>query len=686
MHVRYALLASSLLAALAPLPVAAQDGSLLDEILVTGRRHSVRPEQAAGATRTQTRIEDIPQAIQVIPREVIDEQQITRLGDAVANVSNVQQGGTQGNRSELFMVRGFEVNSYAIDGILLSPAQNFTETVRDLANVAQVEVLKGPASVLYGRGEPGGTINIVTRRPSQDFGLEAAVQANDFGLRRGQLSVTGPLADTLAARVSMAGQETGSFRDDQADGARVFFAPTLAWRPGTKTRADIDYDYTYQTSPGDRGLVVVGNTVAGPVGRSFGEPWSKNYGRSHTIRGRIEHDVADWLTLRQIVSRQSGDSGRTVADFTGLSTDGLFVLRRGVKQVQQVSATTSQSEALVRFRTGPLEHLMLAGFEYVDAHRDTSEARATLARISIANPVQGAQPGAFVPARTIAVDARYRAGYVQDQIGIGDTIDILAGVRWDDVDQTTVDNGVRTVENGRRASPRLGLVWHPHPVLAIYGNWSTSFRPRSASIFGGGSAPPETGRQYEAGIKLTPADSRLIATAAVFDITKNNVSSADPDNSGFVVVTGQQRVRGAEIDLSGEILPGWRMIASAGYLDATVTRDSVIAVGNRLRGVPEFSASLWTTYRVANGPLAGMMLGAGATRVGEREGDLANTYRIPGYTRVDLTADYRIADRYRLGLIVRNVADTFYIEQPVARTTNYPGAPRTVSVRLAVEI
>lgn len=218
-----------------------------------------------------------------MPREVIDEQQITRLGDAVANVSNVQQGGTQGDRSELFVVRGFEVTSYAIDGILLNPAQNFTETVRDLANVAQVEVLKGPASVLYGRGEPGGTINIVTRRPSRDPGMEAAVQANDFGLRRGQFSVTGPIGGTLSARVSVAGQETGSFRDFQADGNRVFFAPTLAWRPGDRTRADLDYEYTYQTSSGDRGLVVVGDAVVGPVGRSFGEAWSRNFGRSDTV-------------------------------------------------------------------------------------------------------------------------------------------------------------------------------------------------------------------------------------------------------------------------------------------------------------------------------------------------------------------------------------------------------------------
>lgn len=664
----------------------AQEGTLVDEILVTGRRHSVRPEIAAGATRTQTRIEDVPQAIQVIPRETIDEQQIVRLGDVVANVSNVQLGGTQGNRAELFNIRGFEVSAYAVDGILTNPAQNFTETVRDLANVAQVEVLKGPASVLHGRGDPGGTINIITRRPSRTFAAEASVQANDFGLRRTQATVTGPVSNTVAARFSIAGQQTGTFRDGNIDGGRVFFSPSIAWRPGAATRADVDYEYTYQVSAGDRGLVVIGDEVPGPVSRSFGEPWSKNFGRLHILRGRIEQDVGDGLTLRQIMSYQIGDSGRLVADFTGFSRDRSLLQRRGIRQVQDVSTTTSQTEALLRFGTGPLRHLVLAGFEYVDAARQTGEWRAPLASISGRNPVQGAQPGRFTPGRRVDVSARFLAPYVQDQIKIGDAVDIVAGVRWDDVRQTTVTDGRATNENGRRASPRLGVVWHPSELVSLYANWSTSFRPRSATLFNGTAAPPERGRQYEAGIKVTPVDGRLIASAAVFDIVKNNVSTADPVNDGFVVVTGQQRSRGAEFDLSGELLPGWHAIAGLGYLDAGVTRDTVLTPGNGLRGIPRWSGNLWTTYQVRHGAAAGLSLGGGATYVGRRPGNLQNSYFIPGYTRFDLTVGYTIAKRYRLAVLVRNVTNRFYIEQPVALTTNYPGAPRTVSATLAIEL
>ncbi|WOB26384.1 MULTISPECIES: TonB-dependent receptor plug domain-containing protein [Xanthomonas] len=213
--------------------------------------------RTAGATRTQTPVERIPQAIQVVPRSVIDEQQLTRLVDVVANVSNVQPGGTQGNRSETFVICGFEAASYAVDGILLNPAQNFTETVRDLANVAQVEVLKGPAAVLYGRGEPGGVINLVTLRPDDTFGGNASLQVAEHGLRRVQSSITGPLSPTLSARVSAAAQQTGSFRAAQADGDRLFVSPSLAWRPTAQLRADLGLDYTRQTSLGDRGLVVI---------------------------------------------------------------------------------------------------------------------------------------------------------------------------------------------------------------------------------------------------------------------------------------------------------------------------------------------------------------------------------------------------------------------------------------------
>lgn len=665
-------------------PAMAQEATLVDEILVTGRRHSIRPEVATGATRTQTRIEDIPQSIQVITRETIDEQQVVRLGDAVANASNVQLGGTQGNRTELFNIRGFEVSAYAVDGILTNPAQNFTETVRDLANVAQVEVLKGPASVLYGRGDPGGTINIVTRRPSQSFGAEAQLQADSYGLRRAQATVTGPVSGQVAARFSLSGQQAGSFRDGNIDGGRVFVSPSLAWRRGDATRADIDYEYTSQVSAGDRGLVVIGDDVPGPVSRSFGEPWSRNHGRLHVLRGRIEQDIGGVVTLRQIVSHQRGDSGRQVADFTGFNRDRTLLQRRGIRQIQTVATTTSQSEALVRFGTGPVRHLLLAGFEAVDARRETAEWRASLAAISVTNPVPGALPGSFTPGRSVDVTARFLAPYVQDQIRIGDAIDIVAGVRWDDVRQRTVTDGRATDENGRQASPRLGMVWHPGGAVALYANWSTSFRPRSAARFDGTAAPPERGRQIEAGVKITPDNGRWIASAAVFDIMKNNVSTADPVHDGFVVVTGQQRSRGAEIDLSGEILPGWRTIAGIGYLDAEVTRDTELSVGNRLRGIPRWSGNLWTSYLVRNGPAAGLMLGGGATYVGRRAGNLQNSYFIPGYTRFDLTAGYRFDDRFRLGVMVRNVTDRFYIEQPVALTTNYPGAPRTVSVTLGV--
>ncbi|MFT4247996.1 MAG: TonB-dependent siderophore receptor [Pseudomonas sp.] len=666
-------------------PTAERQASLLDAITVSARRERYRPEKAVGATRTPTPVERIPQSIQVVPRSVIDEQQSVRLADVVANVSSVQPGGTQGNRSETFVIRGFEASTYAIDGILLNPAQNFTETVRDLANVAQVEVLKGPAAVLYGRGEPGGVINVVTLRPEQRFGGNASVQTAEHGLRRVQGTVTGPLSPTLSARLSAAGQRTGSFREHQADGDRVFAAPSLAWRPNPALRADLDYEYTRQTSPGDRGLVLIDGVVRGPVQRSFGEPWSRNHGTSHTARGRIEYDVRDWLTLRQIVNHQHGDSGREVADFTGFSADGAYLRRRAVRQAQTVRASTLQSEALLRLDTGALRHQVLAGFEYVDAARSTDEARATLASIAVADPVQGALPGEYAHARSIRVDARYAAFYLQDQISLGERWDLLAGVRWDDVAQTTLDNASLGRQDGRRASPRLGVVWKAAPSLALYANLSTSFLPRSASLFSGGSAPPETGRQYELGMKASLLEGRLLATTAAFQITKDNVATSDPDHSGYVVVTGQQRVRGLELDVTGELTPDWRVILGASYLDARITRDNVYAQGNRLRGVPRFSASLWSTYRISAGPLYGLTFGAGAVHVGEREGDLNNSYRIPGYTRLDASAAYRFGGRYQLALMVRNLADRFYIEQPVARTTNYPGAPRTFSLTFGAE-
>ena len=423
---------------------------------------------------------------------------------------------------------------------------------------------------------------------------------------------------------------------------------------------------------------------SGPAQRSYGESWSRNWGNSHSLRARIEHQLSDTLTLRQIVSRQWGDSGREVADFTGISTNGSRLLRRGVRQAQTVSATTSQTEALWQFKMAGMAHLVLAGFEYVQADRSTNEQRATLASISIAEPVQGALPGTFAPASSIDVKSRYAAPYIQDQIALTERIDLLIGVRRDDVEQRTTTNRVQVQEEAGSASPRIGAVWRPSEPVALYANVSTSFRSRPASVFGGGLAPPERGRQYEVGSKVSAFGGRVLLTAAAFQITKQNIANEDPQNSGYVIVTGQQRVRGLEMDVSGDITAQWRVLMGAGYLDASITRDTANA-GNRMRGVPRFSANIWSTYRLQQGALSGLTLGAGLIHVGEREGDLANSYRIDGYTRVDLTAAYPLSDTVKLALMVRNVADTFYIEQPVARTTNYPGAPRSVSLSLTAD-
>lgn len=196
-------------------------------------------------------------------------------------------------------------------------------------------------------------------------------------------------------------------------------------------------------------------------------------------------------------------------------------------------------------------------------------------------------------------------------------------------------------------------------------------------MLGVSNPPPETGEQVEVGARYDLIPSALTLSAGAFSITRQNVSANDPVNTGFSVITGAQRSRGVELDVAGEILPGWKIIGGLGYLDAQITKDTTFAVGSRLAGVPEFSGSVWSTYQVQAGALRGLGLGFGATYVGARFGDLNNSYRVGAYTRLDAALFYDF-ERFRFALNARNLTDARYIEQPFNATSNLPGAPFTV--------
>lgn len=651
-----------------------------------------RATRSATGTKTDTALRDIPQSIQVVSRQVLEDQQVNNLGDALTNVSSVQRGNTHGGSSESFVIRGFKATTYAVDGMLINPLVSRPEALRDLANVERVEVLKGPASVLYGRGNPGGLINLVTRQPSFTPEAQVKAQAGSYDFYRLEANASGPLdeAKTLAGRITVATQTDRGFRDTFRDSKRTYIAPTLRWEPTEATRVDAGAEYIDQTSPFDRGLIPLNGKINMNADRYLHEPWSRDKADKVSVWYRAEHDVNDWLTLRQMTRWDQSHKDRYVVDLRTVGADGHTLARRATDGDERIKTLDMQFEAIARFATGGLAHTALAGFEYIDGKRNVDSDRATLASIDIFNPVYGAQPGPFAFQEEADYKVEAYSLYLQDQIDLSEQWKLIVGARYDDTRQrnTTTDADyevTKTRLDPTKVSPRLGLVYQPTDWLALYASYSTSFTPQSKIQSNGSVLDPEEGKQYEIGAKVDVIPDRLSATFSVFEITRENVAAPDPDDDNYSVQTGEQKVRGVELDVTGTPLDGWEIIGNISALDAKVTKDTTIETGNRLDGVPILSGSIWSSYQLQEGPLRGLGFGGGITAVGERQGDIDNSYDVSGYARIDASLFYDINENVRVSLNGRNLTDRKYIETVAGTDGNYAGAPASAIAAVSVK-
>ncbi len=672
-------------AAPATLPPVVVTGSLPEGL------QNYRAEASETATLTDTPLRDIPQTINVIGREEIRDRQAREVGQVLEGVPNVVKAGSSANRSENFILRGFRAVGYAVDGMPLNAVADRPEVMLDLAGVQTVEVLKGPASVLYGAAEPGGIINIVTRPAQAEPGFEGSLSYGGFGARRAEASATGALtADgRLRARLTGAAQKEDGWVPGRPGSERRYVGGTLAWDPSVDTRLRFTLEHTASEQPFDRGLVIVPGTgeVLRPYDSWLAEPWSRVAGRKTRALLRVENTVSDALTLRASIGVDAGRVRDTGIDFQGFRSDGRTLRRRYSDRSEDTDTRDVRLEALWHFETGRVEHRLLTGIQQVRSRMLFERARANIADIDIHDPVQGA------PRRPATINSSYdervhtRAAYAQDQIALSERWKALAGVRWDEYrsrrDATVGDSVDPRTDHA--LTGRLGLVWQPRTDLALYGSGSQSFRPQRGYDRSGASLAPEKGTQYELGVRWDVIPDRLSANLAVFQITKKNVAVSDPADPGadYRLLTGEQRSRGAELDLAGEILPGWKVHLGVGYVDATVTRDTTGLAGNRLAGVPSVSAWFWSTYTVRTGAARGLSLGGGITHVGSRQGDLGNTFKVAAYQRVDAMVRYALGHGVEVSLAVKNVFDKAYIVSTQSAREVLAGAPRSVQLSLS---
>ncbi|WP_414527693.1 TonB-dependent siderophore receptor [Nodularia chucula] len=656
------------------------------ELVVTGERDSYRVPDTSVGTRTDTPLRDIPQSIQVIPQEVLRDQNVTRQEEALRNVSGVVTGSPPYLERSFYRIRGFFLPNSAGNNLINGIPDFVGGDSSGFSNVERVEVLKGPASVLFGQGSPGGTINFVTKQPLREPFYEINATIGNYDFYQGGIDLSGLLDNrgNVLYRLNTSYRNAGSSIDLIKD--RNFqIAPVLSWAISDRTKLTLEGDYVNDSVVPPTGVPALGSVLFNPNGKI--SP-NRNYNESNAIQqvnlGRIgyklEHQFSDTWSLRNAFFASFFDLDvSNLAVPTGLQPDNRTLNRRLLNTTRDNTSYVLASDVTGKFSTGSIEHQLTIGFDFNDfSNRDTVTAIAS-SPIDIFNPVFGRPIDSNPALEFDGGTNRIALGiYAQDQITVAENLKLLLGIRFDTFNQT-VENRVGGTEQNQSEnafSPRVGIVYQPIPPISLYASYSQSFSPVDGRSFENAQFQPERGTQYEVGVKADLTD-RLSATLAFYDLLLSNVLTDDPVNPDFSIQTGKQRSRGIEMNLSGAILPGWNIITGYAYTDARIEEDNALPVGNRLSNVPKHSFNLWTTYEIQAGNLKGLGFGLGLFYVGERQGDLGNSFEIPSYLRTDAAIFYK-QDNWRAALNVRNLFGVDYFESSFNRNRLFAGEDLTI--------
>ncbi|BFU90179.1 MAG: ligand-gated channel [Nitrospira sp.] len=671
------------------------------EIVVKDVRHSDQDttsytaERANTATRTDTPLIQVPQSVEVVTQKVIQDQRAVRVEQALRNVSGVALGdvGQSGIAADVAYCRGFPCGYFK--NYLRNEDQNQVLTFRDIANIQRLEVLKGPASVLYGRSQPGGIINILTKQPQAERYASIDQIIGNYNYYRTMIDVTGPLNEskTLLFRINGAYENTESFRD-VVRGQRYFVAPVFTWLVGNNTTITIEGEYIRDRRTPDFGIPAIGLGLASvPDSRFLGERFDTFAIEESRAGVTIDHRFnSNWrIESRFRADRSTATAYRTVG--VAVLPDNQSIARFVFDQLAPISSYYWRNDVIGKFATGSIGHNLLTGVEIGRQYASYDQAAAPFSAINIFNPVYGTAAPVLNRTPFSHGFANALGWYAQDQISLFDNLHVLIGARGDYFYQHSNVAGVDTKAEDFAFSPRVGVTYLPIPQLALYANFTRSFIPNFGPFTAARNQfDPSMGTQYEAGVKADIVPGRLTSTVAVYRITKTNVLAADPTNPLFFVQTGEQRSQGVEFDVTAQLAPGWKVIATYAYTDARITADTTIPVGNRLPLIARHTGSFWTTYDLQGGPLKGLGAGIGLFAAGERAGDLANSFELPGYVRTDAALYYRKPEIFtRTNLIaqlnVRNLLDQeyFYSGGQGRASAAFPGAPATVLGSIKLE-
>lgn len=666
------------------------------------------------STRTDNAIVDVPQSTQAVTRQALDDAGATEIADAYDYLAGItQENNTGGLTGDDYLARGFQTDNLLVNGNRVGQP-----TTLDIANVERVEALRGPTAALFGRGDPGGLVNVVTKQPLAEPFYQAELtggtglfgDGSRFRDVRATVDTGGPVdeAGRIRYRFNAAAEYERSFRKD-IDEKVVFASPVVDFDIDDKTAANVELVYQYREDSFDRGVFFVNDELELDRDFNIAEDQTPTIDK-HYVSGTARVD-------RQLTEALRGRLG-LYASFNDFDGEGIQVTRvvgatasaqRRVLDGNDLFLTL-QPELVTDFATGPIGHTLLTGldlsYQTNDVHLPFGAAGTPFDVFDPDFPVDApavdlSQPGNSVFDRDLS--ARSIGVYVQDEIELTEQWRVLAGLRFDAVwleEDTSffVNTGGPPFQSQADESfddtallPRIGLVYRPVEELSVYASYAETYRPPTAgglTDINGEQIDPEESQSYEVGIKLDALDGKLTGTLAVFRADKENVLESDSSNFLRQVNLGEVRSQGVEFDLSGEVFENFSLGVSYAYIDAAIrgndnpNRPS----GTRLRNVPKHAASLQAAYRFSEGTFKGLRLFGGIVYEDEKRTNTSATIEteLPSYVRFDVGASYDLTDDIRTTFQIRNLTDETYYTSAAGQNNVAVGEPFTALLGVRV--
>ncbi|WP_323971742.1 TonB-dependent receptor [Aeromonas hydrophila] len=651
-----------------------------ETMTVVGKRS--QHEEVATATRTNTPAKLVPQAIDSVKASELTAFGQPTLSEALTGIPGVNASGD--TRFDGVNIRGFSAsNDFYLDGF-----RDDMQYTRDLGNTERVEVLKGPAAVLYGRGSTGGIVNRVSKKPQKGLESSVSAQVGSFDSRRLAADLNGEAGEQVQVRLNLAQEDKESFRNGVTS-KRTLLAPSVNWEISDKLNWLVQYERNEHDRTPDRG-------IPGVNGRPADVP--KEYVYSDTrrdfiddvaqsTRSRLTWDINDQWQLRQQLGYTSLDSQFDNTYVTSVKGDQ--VTRSRWQQDLKANSLISNTEAEGQLQTGPVEHRLLVGFEQNWQER-TPKLYQNATAIPAGNLYDPDSLPTYDGAMKLSSDANHKVRgyglYVQDQLSLGDW-HLLAGLRRDDFTVTSRRNDLNKEEtvSVTSLSPRLGLVWNPIEEHAFYASYSKTFTPVGGELIGitpgdkNNNLDPQHTRLYEGGVKSDWLDGRLATTLSLYRLEMYNKRSKDPLDPTKVILTGLQRTEGIELSARAQLTDELYLRGGIAIQDAEQVKADADLQGKRPMNVSRQNGELFAGYQSGK---QGWFGETGVTAVGDRFADNANTTTLPGYARFDARAGYRW-QQWETQLSVENLTDHDYFVSATSASQIMPGTPRQLHLSAA---